>query len=783
MKLRMKLRTKLLLSVLLVAGLVFLVSIEYLTSKLENVILRNAYNYVDATTREYANKVKASFEDEMGMARSMSQVFTTYTKFTTREIKEQSKRIVGNIARSNPQFLSVWASWELSAIDSTWTKPHGRIVYTYYRENNRLKFITDLMNIEGEDTSSLYYKIKSLRSEVVTDPYWYTYTGSKRKILETSLCIPLIQDGIFAGLFGFDVALSRYQNILKSIKPYEGSYAMLLSQNGTIIAHTDSSLVGNSIDSVYSKQINLSLAERVGRGEDFALTISLNGHPYRASFSAFRMGKSNNHWTLAIVAPEEVIIKESKAIAARSRWVIAIGLVFLALIIWLISFSITRPLIRATRVLGQLAQGQIDTGSKITIHTGDEVEDIANSINILIDSLDRTTSFAKEIGKGNLSVSYNKLSDKDSLGEALLDMRKSLEQAQKIDKERKTEEAKIRWANEGVARFAEILRQNFENINDFTYDIIYNLVKYVGADIGAIYLTNSDDPNHIFYELTATYAYQRRKYEEKQIEYGEGLIGRCAKEHETIFMTDLPDNYIKIASGLGEESPTCLVIVPMKLNDEVYGVIEIAAFEEIEEYKVRFIEKIGESISATISNVRVNIQTAKLLEESKLKSEELAAQEEEMRQNMEELQATQEESARKSAEMESLINALHSSSYVIEYDLNGHIISVNQAYLALTGQTEKEIIGTHHADNIEMTDEQKKTYQQFWSDLKKGMVKKETTKITIGGKLYTFIETYSPIFDENHKVVKILKIAHNVTDFSDTSKSTKKAATKKKKKK
>ena len=199
----------------------------------------------------------------------------------------------------------------------------------------------------------------------------------------------------------------------------------------------------------------------------------------------------------------------------------------------------------------------------------------------------------------------------------------------------------------------------------------------------------------------------------------------------------------------------------------------MASFEVLEDYKINFVEKIGESIAATISNVKVNIRTAKLLEESRIKSEELASQEEEMRQNMEELQATQEEAARKTAEMESLINALNSSSFVIEYDLNGKIISVNQAYLALTGQPEKDVIGTHHSDNLEFTEEQKINYQKFWTDLRNGIIKKETNKVSIGGKTYTFIETYSPILDETRHVAKILKIAHNITDFIETKGSKK----------
>jgi PAS domain S-box-containing protein len=159
------------------------------------------------------------------------------------------------------------------------------------------------------------------------------------------------------------------------------------------------------------------------------------------------------------------------------------------------------------------------------------------------------------------------------------------------------------------------------------------------------------------------------------------------------------------------------------------------------------------------------------LEESRIKSEELAAQEEEMRQNMEELQATQEESARKSAETDSIINALNASSYVIEYDPKGKVLSVNDEYLKLTNQTPDQLIGTHHADNILLDDKQLKEYNQFWTDLNNGIIKKETSQLQLGSKVYTFIETYSPIYDENRIVVKILKIAHNITDFISEDKA------------
>lgn len=766
MKLRMKLRSKLLLSVLLVATVVFLVSISYLTTKLETITLRNAFKYVDATTAEYSNKIKAGLDSEIGMARSMAQSFTNFEDLSKDELRSSIVRMIKGVTLQNPDFLSTWVSWQLKYYDESWDKPYGRQRYTYYWENGKMRFVDEKLNLDGENPASVYYQIKQNKKEVAVDPYWYSYTGSDKRILETSLCVPLVKNDQFVALFGFDVELARYQNFIKDIKPYTGSFAILLSQDGTVVSHTDSSYIGTKIDSLFSKEtVGVSIMDTIAKGKAFSFNLPIEGKDYWASFSPFQIGTSDNHWYLAIISPKDVIIQEAKDVAKRSRGVIIAGLVILAIIIWLISFSITRPLVRARKVLGDLAKGKIDTKNKINIKTGDEVEDIATSINILIDSLSKTANFAREIGAGNLNVQYNKLSDKDILGEALLDMRKSLEYAKKIDENRKQEEEKNRWANEGIAKFAEILRNNNENLQDFTYEVIHNLVKYVGCNMGAIFLVNNDNPKDIFYEMMASYAYERRKFEEKRIDYGEGLVGRCAKESETIYLTEIPADYIKIASGLGEESPTSLLLVPMKLNDEVYGVIEMASFEDIENYKIKFIEKIGESIAATISNVKINVRTAKLLEESRIKSEELASQEEELRQNMEELQTTQEESARKKAEMESLINALHSSSYVIEYDRNGNITSVNQAYLSLTGQPEKEVLGTHHTDNLEMTEEQKMNYQKFWNDLLNGVIKKETNKVNIGGKSYTFIETYSPIYNENHQVVKILKIAHNITDF------------------
>ena len=363
----------------------------------------------------------------------------------------------------------------------------------------------------------------------------------------------------------------------------------------------------------------------------------------------------NNHQDR--VASARAVLNKSYENAKTLVYVTSILLIILALFIAYVTIrSQVVPINYIKDILISMGKGiwpleKVKAGN-------DEIGEISTALNSLVQGLKDISNFSIEIGKGNFNSDFQPLSERDILGNSLIKMREELRNAAIEEGKRKKEDSQRNWATQGIAKFSEILRQNNDSLNDLSYNIISSLVNYLGANQGGIFIVNDAGFSGIRLEMTGCYAYNRQKFLEKAFQPGEGLIGRCYQERASIVLSEIPSEYIKITSGLGEANPTSIIIVPLLFNDQVYGVIELASFNNLEGFQVEFVEKIAGSIASTISAVKINIQTNRLLDQSRQQAEEMASQEEEMRQNMEELRATQEETARKEAEMQKELKEL-----------------------------------------------------------------------------------------------------------------------------
>lgn len=387
---------------------------------------------------------------------------------------------------------------------------------------------------------------------------------------------------------------------------------------------------------------------------------------------------------------------EQDSASATLVGVIAGFVILLLLLVggYLIISQFKRSLQRPVEVLNKLVNGETST---YIPPTHDELGKIIEASNKLSDNLRQASDFAQHIGEGNVEYQFQPVSENDVLGNSLVQMRSKLKSINEADKKRN-------WITEGLGKFANIVRGN-EDFAELTNIIATELVQYTQSSVGGLFVLNKEQDNDQYLELVACYAYERRKYTKKRIELGIGLVSQCYLERKTIHLKEIPQNYMLITSGLGGSKPQSLLLVPLKVNDTIEGVVEVASLREYQPHEIEFIERAGEIIASMITSGRINERTKRLLEDSQQRSEELRAQEEEMRQNLEEMQATQEQLQRQTEEMRNIQKSLEIEKVMfhtlmdylpdrITYkDRESRITRVNKAKAKRMNLAEDEFIG------------------------------------------------------------------------------------------
>ena len=335
---------------------------------------------------------------------------------------------------------------------------------------------------------------------------------------------------------------------------------------------------------------------------------------------------------------EEEVGKKQQAVLLWIISFIALDILLLTVLLYGFNKLVIRPV--------QLLETNILQHKHTQEFNKNEIGKVTHEINEIIENLKDATDFVISIGEGKLDIDYKETLDpqyvpgKNKLADSLIQMQEKLKALNETERRRQ-------WATEGLTKFVEIMRSSNDNLNSLGDAVISALVQYTRSNQGGLYILNDEDPNNKYLELISLFAFDTKKHEQQKIKLGEGILGQTFLEKETTHLTNMPDEYIRITSGLGDANPRALLLFPLKVDKEAYGIIELASFHEYQQHEIEFVEKLGESIAATLGSVRAAQKNRQLIEQFQQQTEEMRAQEEEMRQNMEELQATQEEVVRK----------------------------------------------------------------------------------------------------------------------------------------
>lgn len=260
-------------------------------------------------------------------------------------------------------------------------------------------------------------------------------------------------------------------------------------------------------------------------------------------------------------------------------------LIILIVIAVLTIRSIVKPMTFITNITREMGKGILP---KQTLRVSkDEVGMMSVALNALVDSFKKTSEFANEVGRGNFQSQFEPLSEQDILGNSLISMRSSLYQA-------KIEDEKRSWASDGLVKFGGIIDDNTED-HKFGFSVVQFFIEYLNANQGRIFVMNDDDPKNVHLERLAYVPEDRNQEEKNKIYFGEDLLYSTIHKRKTEYLRITPD------SDNGTENVAkSLLIVPLTVEDEYIGVVEISSLRHLEENEIEFVERACERVASTL---------------------------------------------------------------------------------------------------------------------------------------------------------------------------------------
>lgn len=434
------------------------------------------------------------------------------------------------------------------------------------------------------------------------------------------------------------------------------------------------------------------------------------------------------------------------------------------LMTFIFSRSFMQPLHSMQHTLQMVSKGELPEHQEN--NSFDEFGMMQRRVNELVEMLKQNAQFAQKVGEGEFNAYFKPASENDALGLALMNMRDNLVENDRKEKERN-------WIVLGLAEAGEILRAH-DTLDALGDDFIRFAIKKIDAIQGAFYVVNDEDKK---IELRNSFAYHRKKYLEKSFRFAEGLVGQAAVEKDMILRTEIPDDYMSISSGiLGDKKPSCILIMPLIANEEVYGVLEFAGFTKFDDTKAKFVHELSVMLARTIFNIKINERTRRLLAESQQMSSDLKEQQEVLRQNAEEMQATQEELTRSNSKLEEQVEEVNhtrnrmqlllenASEVITIYEENGTIRYISPSVQTILGYSPQEIQGQSdiqhvHADGQEI-------YKDLFSKLKLHPEERVTVQFEYKNKTgnYIWLEATGTNFMSNRAIHGYILNSRDITE-------------------
>ncbi|MGM0409082.1 MAG: PDC sensor domain-containing protein, partial [Bacteroidota bacterium] len=310
MKIKLKIQQKIQLFIITASIIIYIIAVGYISLNARKMAYKDAILITDSHVNEAAKDIKAQLDADLTIVKTLASAFHTYKTMPNEQWQQLFSDMYAEVFKDNPHIYSIWDSWELNAIDPEWDKPTGRFVIIYWRENGVIKSNWEHRSLDGDP--ELYAKIKTKTKPAIWEPYEDVFVENKAdKFLMTSLNAPIMENGKYIGIVAIDITLGRFQEIIEDIKPFDGSYSFLVSNQGLIAGHPNKELLMQPIAEIFPEdEQKQNMTQKIKEGKHFNYTSKdQNNNKNFISYAPVFVGDTDTPWSIAISVPVDTIMQ------------------------------------------------------------------------------------------------------------------------------------------------------------------------------------------------------------------------------------------------------------------------------------------------------------------------------------------------------------------------------------------------------------------------------------------------------------------------------------------
>lgn len=664
---KLKLNTRVILLFLLVSLIPLAISNILLMRYVEQTIYGDRFADLAGRLETKKSLVEGWFSEKRKDIRHLSQLEQTAqaVKALSRAVAEtgyRGEKYQCELERYAPlfsRFGDIYGYDDLLLLN--W---NGEVVYTNAREGD---YMTNLMNGPHEGTALAVAFKRSLRGETyLTDFTSYAPTQGGKMMFLTA---PVEAGNEIIGVLALRLASTTVSSFMTERAG--------MGETGEIF------LVGRDFLMRSESRFNQSTATDV-------LHTRVETDPVRQAFAGVTGGRIDTDYRgekvlavsdrlnmegldWAIIAKIDEQEAAAGLIRMQNLLYLLLGMITIAVlgVAWFFAGTITRPLTYMAGAAQEVAKGNLD---QIMQNRGeDEIGKLAAAFESVIESQRQVSAAAAAIAKGDLSVTVKGKSEQDMLARSINEMvkilRETANQANQVAggdystmlaprsemdelgralqlmtaslRENRDQTGRQNWLQEGMVRLNETLIGE-DNNEALASNVLTEVAKRIGAKVGALYIKEVDEKETVL-KLLGTYAYTERKNLSNRYRLGEGLVGQAGLEQQQIMVHNVPDDYIRVVSGLGESVPRQICVTPLVYKGRLRGVLEMGLLDPLVEKELTYLKQVATPVAIAFEMAENQGELRMQREKLQASNEELQQQARALEESQQELQAQQEE--------------------------------------------------------------------------------------------------------------------------------------------